>query len=224
MNDEFPAQTNVFAKIAFFSAMLAGASYLFAPNVDLTSTANLAWKGAGVWLLAVYAALQAKTIDGWLITAVMAMGAAGDVLVESDLERGAMAFAAGHVVAIGLYARNRRASLTGSQLALALLIVPLTAIISWALPADKAEIAPLVVYALFLSTMAALAWTSRFPRYRTGLGAMLFVISDLLIFAQMGPLLESGWADAAVWVTYFIGQVLIVLGVTKTLGEGPLRP
>lgn len=204
--------------MAFFAAVLAGASYLFAANVELAPTAMLAWKGAGVWLLAVYAALQARTIDGWLITAVMALGAAGDVLIESDLMRGAMVFAAGHVVAIGLYARNRRSSLTGSQLALALLVVPLTVVIAWALPSDKTGIAQIVVYALFLSTMAALAWTSRFPRYRTGIGAMLFVISDLLIFGRMGALAETVWADAAVWVTYFVGQMLIVVGVTKTLG------
>jgi uncharacterized membrane protein YhhN len=34
--------------------------------------------------------------------------------------------------------------------------------------------------------MAAAAWSSRFPRYRVGAGAVLFVISDWLIFSRMG--------------------------------------
>ncbi len=43
----------------------------------------MAWKGAGVALLAVYAALKARNLDGWLICAVMAFGALGDVLLEA---------------------------------------------------------------------------------------------------------------------------------------------
>jgi uncharacterized membrane protein YhhN len=200
-------------------ALLVGGSYVFSVADGDVTPLGLAWKGGGVWLLSVHCALKAKTIDGWLITAVMALSAAGDVLVEKGLENGALAFAAAHVVAIGLYARNRRASLTVSQLALACLVVPLSCVIAWSLPADRTGLALLVVYTMFVSMMAALAWSSRFPRYRTGIGAMLFLISDLFIFAQMGPLAEAGWVAYLVWITYFAGQVLIVLGVTQTLDK-----
>ncbi len=211
------------AKLVLCAALAVGGSYLFGMTMDLHPTALLAWKGGGVWLLAIYAALQARSIDGWLITAVMAMGAAGDVLIETDTTRGALAFAAGHVVAMALYTRNRRSSLTGSQLALALLVVPATMFIAWALPADRSITTLATVYALFLGLMAALAWTSRFPRYRTGIGAMLFVISDLLIFARMGPLADLAGISAAIWAVYFIGQTLIVLGVTATLAADEAR-
>jgi uncharacterized membrane protein YhhN len=48
-----------------------------------------------------------------LLVAVMAFGALGDVLLEtSGMTVGALAFLAGHVVAIVLYLRNRRPRLS----------------------------------------------------------------------------------------------------------------
>jgi uncharacterized membrane protein YhhN len=217
MKNEIPSGAGVFAVLALGASILSGASYLFGMNLDLNSTVMLAWKGAGVWFLAVYCALLAKSIDGWLITVVMALGAAGDVLLETDMVRGGAAFAASHVVAMALYARNRRSTLTRSQMLVGILVVPVSVFLAWILPSDRDGVAIIVTYGLFISIMAAMAWTSRFPRYRTGIGAMMCLASDLLIFGRMGPLAEAGWVTLAVWTLYFAGQVLIVLGVTKTL-------
>jgi len=74
------------------------------------------------------------------------------------------------------------------------------------------------IYTAFVASMAAAAWISRFPRYRTGIGAMMFLASDLLIFARMGPLAGDAWVSLAIWGLYLGGQVLITLGVTRTLG------
>ena len=65
--------------------------------------------------------------------------------------------------------------------------------------------------------MAASAWISRFPRYRVGLGAVMFVASDLLIFAKMGPLAGSLIPVLLIWPLYFIGQALIAWGAVTTL-------
>jgi len=67
--------------------------------------------------------------------------------------------------------------------------------------------------------MAAAAWTSRFPRFVVGLGAVLFVVSDLLIFARLGPLAGATWVGFGVWTLYFGGQLLICLGVSGTLAS-----
>jgi uncharacterized membrane protein YhhN len=67
--------------------------------------------------------------------------------------------------------------------------------------------------------MAALAWKSRFSRQWVGIGALMFVVSDLLIFARSGPLEGQAWVGYAIWTLYFGGQLLIVLGVTRTLEE-----
>jgi uncharacterized membrane protein YhhN len=195
------------------AAILAGGSYLIAVIGQFDGLAAIIWKGSGVALLALYAALNAENSDGWLLAAVMAFGAAGDVLLDSvSLEVGAGAFAAGHIIAICLYLRNRRRSPTGSQQALAVALAFGTPIIAWALT----QAIEVLIYATLLGVMAAMAWLSRFPRYRVGLGAVFFVASDLLIFARMGPLAEQAWIGVAIWSLYSCGQLLIVLGVTGT--------
>ncbi len=202
------------------AAVLGGVSFLAANRFALPDPAMIAWKGSGVALLAVYAATRARTADGWLITAVMALGAAGDVLLETHgMIPGAVAFLAGHLVAIALYLRNRRPSLTRSQLLLALLIVPATVITAWLLPADRAGAPGIALYAAGLAAMAAAAWISRFPRMSVGLGALMFVASDLLIFARLGPLEHSPLIGFAIWALYFAGQLRICLGVVGTLAR-----
>ena len=71
----------------------------------------------------------------------------------------------------------------------------------------------------FVAAMAAAAWTSRFPRYRTGIGAMMFLASDLFIFAGEGEVLPKDVTMWLVWPLYFAGQALIAWGVVRTLGK-----
>ena len=87
----------------FLAALVAGTSYWFADRLIAPGTLHIAWKGAGVGLLAVWAALNARSRDGWLLAAVLALGALGDVLLETaGLTAGAVAFLAGHAVAVFL--------------------------------------------------------------------------------------------------------------------------
>jgi uncharacterized membrane protein YhhN len=79
---------------------------------------------------------------------------------------------------------------------------------------QRVEIA---AYAATLGLMAATAWMSRFPRYRVGIGAVLFVVSDWLIFSRFGPFDLSPVPDLLVWPLYFAGQLMIATGVVQTL-------
>lgn len=206
------------------AAIAGGVSYLAAGAMDLSPLVEVAWKGSGVGLLALYATLRARTGDGWLLAAVMAFGALGDVLLNlAGLIVGAVAFLIGHLFAITLYLRNRRPRLTRSQALLALVLVPATVITAWLLPTDRSGAPGIAVYAAVLSLMAAAAWTSRFPRFVVGLGAVMFVLSDLLIFARLGPLAGADWPGYGVWALYFGGQLLICLGVTRSL-DSPQSP
>lgn len=198
--------------IILAAAIVAGLSYLIADG-RVDPDLMLIWKGAPVFLLSVFAALHAQDRNGWLIALVMAFGALGDVLIEIDLITGALAFAAGHLVAIFLYSRFRREALSSSQKVLGFTLVPATPIISWLLTHD----AGVAFYSLILGGMAAMAWTSAFPRYRVGLGAIFFVVSDWLIFANMGPLAGQSWVSPAIWLLYFLGQLMITLGVVRAL-------
>lgn len=198
----------------WWAALIAGVSYFIADRIGLDGPAMVAWKGAGVGLLTIWAATKASNLDGWTIALVLALCALGDVLLEAvGLTIGAIAFLAGHIVAIALYLGNRRRRPTVSQTLLGAALLIGTPLIAWLIARDLG----VAFYALGVGAMAGAAWTSRFPRYRTGLGAVAFVASDLLIFAQMGPMAGSAFPSLLIWPLYFGGQALIAHGVVETL-------
>jgi uncharacterized membrane protein YhhN len=201
--------------LLFAAALVAGASYTANHWLDLDGPAAIAWKGSGVGLLALWAALTVRTADGRLIAAALALGALGDMLLNAvGLTVGAIAFLAGHVVACILYLRHRRLPLV-----LAAWFAAGVALLAYALPNDRTAAPGIALYALGLGAMFGTAVTSRFPRASVGLGAALFVFSDLLIFAQLGPLAGSPLPGLLIWPTYFAGQALIAWGVTGTLAR-----
>lgn len=206
-------------QIVLAASLAGGVSFMAERFVQAPDAVMLVWKGSGVALLALYAALKATGREGWLITGVMAFGALGDVLLSAfGLIVGAIAFLVGHVIAIGLYWSNRRPDLTRGQLISGALMVPAIVVTAYELPADRAFAPGVALYATGLATMAATAWLSRFPRAWVGLGALAFVISDLLIFARSGALAHNALAGLAIWPLYYGGQLMICLGVTRTLG------
>lgn len=185
---------------------------------------GLALKGASVGLLALYVALRVPhgrhRGDGALLVGVLVLAAAGDVAIELDFMIGGACFAAAHMVAVVLYLRNshKRPSPTQKLMGLSLLIgTPLVSYLLSGLP----EIA---VYAAFLGAMASAAWMSHYPRYRVGTGAVLFVLSDWLIFSRMGTLVLEPLPDLLIWPLYYAGQVMIATGIVQCLrGEQPVR-
>jgi uncharacterized membrane protein YhhN len=210
------------ARWGLVGAIVAGVSYLGDDYLTLPAWASLTWKGACAGLLAVYAGLQARSLDGWLLCAVMAFGALGDVLLgPAGFVVGGAAFLAGHLVAIVLYQRNRRAGLGWPDWLLAAALVVATVVTAFLLPADRSGAPGVAVYALGLSCMAASAWLSRFPRGWVALGALMFLASDLLIFARSGPLagIATAWVGFAVWGLYFGGQALLCVGVVSSLAN-----
>ena len=200
-----------------FASLLAGISYYFVRDGQIPGLYLMAWKGAGVALLALYALARHKGADSRQIAAVMAFGALGDVLIELVLEWGAVAFLIGHLIAIHLYWRHRRARLNPSQKIAGIAFAVLIPAISFMLPSDRAAAPGVALYALGLGLMTAAAWTSTFRRYRVGLGAVMFAVSDLLIFARIGPMAQSPLPNLLIWPLYYFGQFLICTGVVGEL-------
>lgn len=200
------------------ASLVFGISYGFIAGGPVPGLYQIAWKGAGVGLLAVYAWLHHPSRDAHRIALVMALGALGDIVLEVAFTAGAAAFLAGHLVAIALYLQHRRGRAVrplDKGIAIALAVgVP---VLAWLLPADRAMALQVALYALPLGEMAAAAWLSAFPRGRVGAGALLFVASDLLIFARMGPLATSPLPRLLIWPLYYFGQFLICTGVIATL-------
>ena len=196
----------------FWAAVLAGASYWPGSHLPIDPVLLVVWKGAGVALLGLWAAARAREADGWLLAAVLAFGAAGDVLIETaGLETGAIACLIGHCVAIALYLRNRQQSARWVAFTLA----PIVAALAWWLPADRSAAAGIAFYSVGLGAMAACATISRFRL--AAIGAWLFVASDLMIFARIGPLSQSALPGLSIWPLYFVGQVLIAWDVRRGL-------
>lgn len=185
---------------------------------------GLLLKGAGVALLAIYVLLRVPhgkhRGDGFLLVGALALAAGGDVAIELDFQVGGAFFAAAHVVAVVLYLKNRhqRPSPTQKTIGLALLIG--TPLVSYIL-SSQMEIA---IYAAFLGAMASAAWMSHYPRYRVGTGAVLFVLSDWLIFARLGPIDLEPANTILIWPLYYAAQIMIATGIVQCLrGEQPVR-
>lgn len=170
-------------------------------------------KGSAVGCLALYALRRCHATDARIMAVVLALAALGDMAIELWFEAGGALFFASHLAALSLYLRNLRPNPTASQKALAVALLIATPLACWQISGS----AQVGLYGLALGGMAATAWMSRFPRYRVGMGAVLFVFSDLLIFANVGPLQASLVPDLLIWPLYFAGQFLIATGVIQTL-------
>jgi len=205
------------------AAILAGASYVVSWFLPIPAAVAVAWKGSGVTLLAVYAAVAARGPGRVLLAAVLAFGALGDVLLEVyGLVIGALAFLAGHLVAIALYLRQRRTPLGAGDWAPAMALLVAIPLIAYLLPPQRAGAGLIAVYASGLAAMTAAAWLSRFSRTLVGAGAIMFAVSDLLIFARTGrPALDILPMGLAVWGLYFGGQALIAIGAARGLRQLP---
>lgn len=201
------------------ASLAASVTYFFFRDNPIPGLYLILWKGAAVALLAGYAARRGRGVDGMLLTVALVLGALGDMALELDMIAGGASFSLAHLVAIALFLRHPRERRTGSQwlAALALLVGTPTIAIMLALPDPRWPLA--AGYAAIVGAMAASAWTSRFPRYRVGIGGVLFVVSDLLIFAREGGHVPEALSWWLVWPLYYSAQFLIATGVVRTLNH-----
>lgn len=173
----------------------------------------VALKGSSVAALGMYALMSSRAPDARWIAAVMFAGAAGDIGIEVDTRLGGALFLLSHLIAMALYRRNRRPQPTGTQRAAAAALAAGVPLGGWLLTHDPLA----AIYAIGLAAMAATAWLSRFSRYAVGIAALLFVASDLLIFARLGGVVKQSLTSWLVWPLYYAGQLLICTGVIGTL-------
>ncbi len=199
------------------ASLVTAIAYYVAKDGPTPGLYLMALKGLPVALLAVWALLRHAGNDTRTLAGVMALGAIGDMLMEIEQSWGAMSFLLGHFVALILYLRHPRAETSASQKALAGAVLIAVPLLGFLLPHDRAMALPTMAYAAALAGMAAAAWMSSFPRYRVGIGAMLFVASDLLIFAEMGALAGSVLPGLLIWPLYYCGQFMICTGVVGSL-------
>lgn len=195
------------------ASLAAAISFYFLRDEAIGGLWLILLKGAGVAFLAAYALHRASGTPAKLIGLVMAFSALGDMAIELSLEAGGAAFFLSHLAAMALYLKHPRHHTTASQKMLAAGLLLGTPAVCWFLSQNL----QVTLYGLALGGMAATAWMSRFPRYRVGLGAILFVVSDWLIFSELGPVDLGDIPEYAIWPLYYGGQFLIATGVVQTL-------
>ena len=195
------------------ASLIAGIAYYFLWNNPIGEVWLILLKGAGVGFLAVYALRRTSGINGAILTLVLALSSAADMALEIEFMVGGVLFFASHLVAIALYVRNVRPQPSRSQIACAIALMVGTPVVSYLL----SELLEIALYSCALGAMAGAAWLSRFPRYRVGLGAVLFIISDWLIFSRMGAFRLAPLPEILIWPTYYTAQVMIATGVVQTL-------
>jgi uncharacterized membrane protein YhhN len=177
-------------------------------------------KGLGVSALALAAFLNKGKGFRWL-AAIMAAGALGDMLLEvpGAFFIGAGSFAVGHCLAIGFYGTNRRQPMSVlARIVAALLILYGLAMPTLVTPAGT-PVGAETLYAVLLCGMTAAMLLSRFAWPLAAAGALLFVLSDTFLIMRLGGTLIGGATvhGLIVWYSYYLGQLLIFLGVARKL-------
>lgn len=134
------------------------------------------------------------------------------LLVTVGLVASGVAFAAAHGFAIMAYARERDDGVATGRLIMALMIPAIAVALSvFALRHGGLNIG-IGFFPTISGTMAAMAVISRFPLWRSGLGATIFVASDVLVFVDIGVLQNSGTFGWLTWACYAGGYILVARG------------
>ncbi|WP_030489080.1 lysoplasmalogenase [Micromonospora chokoriensis] len=157
-----------------------------------------------------------------LLLAGLAFATGGDIALMIDgtgwFLAGMACFLGTHLCYLAAFTRHgaatalRRAPLVAVPLGYAVLTVAALTWM-WAGLTDVGLAAPVAGYALALAAMASTATTQG---WRVGLGAALFLGSDLLIAAGVAGVAQPPGAPVLVMATYAAGQALIVLGRAGT--------
>lgn len=201
-----------------FASLAFGLSYPLASYIYMPEMIAILWKMAAVGCLALYALRNHSHGHFAILASFLLFYSLGDGLIEFELIYGAIAFAIGHFIAIYLFLQNRRTSLNFSQKLLALFLPIITPLIAWTIISSPEQSGyDVAIYSFIIALMAAFAWTSSFPRYRVGLGAISFIISDLLIFQRMNMLSDIIWLNLLIWYGYYFGVFLMATGIVQTL-------
>ncbi|MFI6826985.1 lysoplasmalogenase family protein [Kribbella sp. NPDC050241] len=150
-----------------------------------------------------------------LLQAALLASAAGDLLLETDLQLAGMAaFAAAHACYLAVFLANPGQRSVRVVAAYAALWAALVAVLA---PSLGNQRVPVAAYALLLT---ATAIASRWHNPRSGLGGTFFLISDALIALRLAGRDFPG-RGALCMSTYAVGQYLLTSGLVEKAVQHP---
>jgi uncharacterized membrane protein YhhN len=179
-------------------------------------------KTLAVALLAVLAGMQQ---GHWLLVSALALSAAGDLFLSRPGEKaflaGLASFLAAHVAYIALFATIGGglavlldAPWRGALAAVLVVYGLIMLVLLWRRIGPELRI-PVAVYIVAILGMGISALTLDAPLVI--IGALLFMASDTLLATEkfLLPAIsrQRDWMRYAVWVTYYLGQLAITLGL-----------
>lgn len=146
---------------------------------------------------------------------------------------GMLAFGIGHIAYIvgclSLTTVDELFVTTGGEMTVAIVVWWIIAVIAWFLliympSGDKTSLLHYAAlpYALLLATTTGVAfglWLQDSEFFFVALGALLFLVSDLILAMRLFNAFSFRLIDDVVWLTYGPGQMLIVVGIAL-LGLG----
>jgi uncharacterized membrane protein YhhN len=166
-----------------------------------------------------------------LLGSALLLGAVGDLLLgihhlgalgaEKLFLSGLGAFLVGHLAYIAMFyklrvATNRTLSAKGARFGgIAAVLIALVWVLALLHDSLGPLLIPVVVYAFVLATMAVSALVTELGNPLAAVGAMLFVASDaMLAIAKFSS--PFGGSTPLIWITYYMAQLLIFLGVVRS--------
>lgn len=178
-------------------------------------------KGLPVTLLGLYVLLNIRTVDHIILALALFASAVGDIALKLPTEdsflRGMIAFGTAHFFFMVLFIRNRRSAylITRLRMNLASLVWVLATVMAIILyqKLDRIDWA-VFSYMIALAGMVSSAQISRYPFMLVGIGPLLFLLSDILIALDQFDLVDPmPWAASVIWITYYLAQFFITVGV-----------
>lgn len=203
----------VIVGIGYWFGSLARSGIAFHDLALLPKSFIVGWKGASALLLAISVLLSSRGRPALLIGAALAISAVSDMLlVTSHMIAGGAGFALAHTLAITAYISHRDDGVGWLRMLWAF-AVPVTAVaLSYFAIAGSGRSTMLALFPILSGTMAASAIFSRFPLWLNGLGATIFVASDVLFLLDIGLLGGGGQLGFLTWATYFCGYAMVAKG------------
>lgn len=195
-------------------SVVAAIAYLFVLRRQPSLLRTLI-KTAAVGALAVIAYLADVH---WALAAGLALSAIGDAFLAGDAKRwlpaGLGAFLLAHLVYIWLFVQIGLgpAVFAASPLlaAAAVAVVVLAAgMLAWLWRSLGAMRPAVTVYVAAIAAMVVTSFTLPRPLWPAMAGAVLFMLSDAILSAELFKNVQSRAATYSVWVLYYVGQFAI---------------
>ena len=182
----------------------------------LPKSSVILWKAAAEICLVIAVFITAHSQVALRISLYIFLIFIADIILALGLVTLAGAlFALAHLYVVYVYFKLSQPSHT-PPLIKALSYVPLIAVLAlWIYLALNHKFQLLAIFPAFSALAALAAMRSRYPKLLTGLGAVIFWISDMIFVLAViftGSATSAGWI---VWLTFSSGLLLLTLGFIR---------